>query len=93
MRRQLAEAMRLAATALVVVLRVEATLVLPDRAPRGFNSFDLQVYAKQHIGPGWNESIYRATAQAMVAQGLLARGYDTVSPIRRSVAHRISCLC
>ena len=53
-------------------------LVLPSTPPRGFNSFDLQVYHRQGVGPGWNESVYRTTAKALVSQGLLARGYDTI---------------
>jgi hypothetical protein len=53
-------------------------LVLPERAPRGFNSFGVQTYGKQGIGPGWNETVFRATAQAMVDQGLLAKGFDTI---------------
>ena len=54
------------------------TLVLPETPPRGFNSFDLQVYSRSGAGPGWNESVFRETALAMRASGLLARGYDTI---------------
>jgi alpha-galactosidase len=52
-----------------------ATLVLPSTPPRGFNSFDLQMYSGEW---GWNETAYRETALAMVAQGLVAKGYDTI---------------
>ena len=57
---------------------VSGTLVLPSTPPRGFNSFDLQVYHRKGVGPGWNESVYRTTAKALVSQGLLTRGYDTI---------------
>ena len=52
-----------------------AVLVLPSTPPRGFNSFDLQMYSGEW---GWNETAYRATALAMVAQGLVEKGYDTI---------------
>jgi hypothetical protein len=52
-----------------------ATLVLPSVPPRGFNSFDLQMYSGEW---GWNETAYRETAEAMVAQGLVEKGYDTI---------------
>ena len=62
----------------IIPRSVISTLVLPSIPPRGFNSFDLQVYDRKGIGPGWNESVYRTTAKALVSQGLLAKGYDTI---------------
>ena len=53
-------------------------LVLPERAPRGWNSFGVQTYGSHHIGPGFNETVFRDTARAIVDQGLLAKGYDTI---------------
>jgi alpha-galactosidase len=53
-------------------------LILPQRAPRGWNSFGVQTYGGHRIGPGWNETVFRNTARAIVDQGLLAKGYDTI---------------
>ena len=71
--------------ALLLLPAAQATLVLPTAPPRGFNSFDLQVYRRGVYrngtggkGPGWNETVYRDTARAMVSQGLLAKGFDTM---------------